>query len=83
MKLFEQSGRVFVTEQELFKLPSWLAVMWHQGVRPRAYDPIADALPKDELDSALAFLRETFAKVAAQQPSHSAFLDANFKGADS
>ena len=80
MALFEQSGRIFVTEQELFKLPSWLAVLWHQGVRPKGYDPIADALPQADLDRSLAFLSETFAKVTAQQPSHSAFLNANFKG---
>ncbi len=80
MNLFEQSGRIFVSEQELFKLPSWLAVFWHQGVRPKGYDPVADALPPAELDRSLAFLRDTFARVAAQQPSHSAFLDANFKG---
>ena len=79
MNLFEQSGRIFVTEQELFKLPSWLAVMWHQGLRPQGYDPIADALPADELERSLAFLRDTFARVAAEQPSHSAFLDRSFK----
>ncbi len=79
MALFEQSARIFVTEQELFKLPSWLAVMWHQGLRPKGYDPIADALPDVDLQRSLAFLRDTFAKVAAQQPSHSAFLARNFK----
>lgn len=82
MALFEQSGRIFVTEQELFKLPSWLSVMWHQGVRPRAYDPIADALPATDLARSLAFLRDTFAGAAAQQPGHSAFLDHHFKALD-
>ncbi len=79
MNLFEQSGRIFVAEQELFKMGSWLSVMWHQGLRPRGYDPIADALPQNELDQSLAFLRDTFARVTAEQPSHSAFLNANFK----
>ena len=82
MALFAQSGRVFVNAHELFKLPSWLAVMWHQGVRPHGYDPIADALPEMELERSLDFLRDAFAEVAAQQPSHSAFLDHHFKALD-
>ncbi len=79
MNLFRQSGRIFVTEQELFKMGSWLSVMWHQGLRPRGYDPVADALPQAELEHSLAFLRDTFARTAAQQPMHAAFLAANFK----
>ncbi len=78
MKLFAQSGRIFIQEQELFKLTSWIAVLWHQGIRPQRYDPMADALPLDDLKRHMAALRDTFAAAARQQMSHGDFIDRHF-----
>lgn len=74
MTLFAETGRVFINEHELFKLPSWLAVMTGQGLMPRAYDPLAEAVPTGELLRQLDFIRDTFARTAAQQMEHSVFL---------
>ncbi|WP_443749560.1 tryptophan halogenase family protein [Asticcacaulis solisilvae] len=74
LDLFAATGRVFINEHELFKLPSWLAVMIGQGLRPAAYDPMADALSTPDVVRALDMMRDMIAKAAAQQPSHAEFI---------
>lgn len=75
MTLFRESGRIFCSEHELFKLPNWLAVMNGQGLRPGAYDPVADALPLGAIEKALDGLRDIMSQTAEQQMSHADFLD--------
>ena len=74
MALFAESGRVFISEQELFKLPNWLAVMTGQGIVPAAYDPLADALPLEGVVKALDAMRDIMARTAAAQMRHADFI---------
>ena len=53
-----------------FSRDSWLAVLFGQGLMPRAYDRLADFIPREQLD---AQLRELHARVAAHvdaMPAH-------------
>ena len=46
-----------------------------QGLRPGAYDPVADALPQGAIEKALDSLRDIMSRTAEQQMSHADFLD--------
>jgi tryptophan 7-halogenase len=48
--LFEANGRMPRQGQELFGEPSWLQVMWGQGLRPRGWHPFADQLTPVEIE---------------------------------
>ncbi len=74
MALFADTGRVFVRETELFKMGSWLSVLLGQGLTPRSYDPMADAVPETDLRRALEGMRAGMAGLAAQQPDHATYL---------
>ena len=72
--LFADKGRIFRYSDELFELPSWVAVMLGQGIMPLGYDPLADALPDDQVVPAIAELRKGYQRVAQGLPSHAEFL---------
>jgi tryptophan 7-halogenase len=70
LKLFAGRGHVPYFKDGFFSRDSWLAVLFGQGLMPRAYDRLADFIPLDELD---AKLRELHARVGAHasgMPSH-------------
>lgn len=77
MALFRESGRIFRFEDELFGESNWLAVMLGQGVTPRRYDPMADALPFDAVERHLAAMRSAIAAATDAMPTHEDFLAAN------
>lgn len=72
--LFADKGRVFRYSDELFELPSWVAVMLGQGIMPAGWDPLADSLPDAEVIAAIAELRKGYRKVALGLPGHADFL---------
>jgi tryptophan halogenase len=49
IELFESHGRIVRFNTELFNEISWLQVMYGQGLRPRAYHPLADQPTGEEL----------------------------------
>ena len=49
LALFQASGRIFRENLELFDVPSWLQVMWGQGLRPGSYSPLADRVSEPDL----------------------------------
>ena len=73
--LFADKGRIFRYSDELFELPSWVAVMLGQGIMPKGHDPLADSLPDDQVVPAIAELRKGYARVAQGLPSHEEFLN--------
>ena len=72
--LFAATGRLFINEHEQFKAASWLAILNGFGIEPRAYDPMADALPFADVSQSLTRMRTMIAQSAAQQPDHAAFI---------
>jgi tryptophan halogenase len=74
MELFRHRGRVVTYKDGLFLEPSWLAVYFGQRVMPRAHDPMADALPVDELDRRLGAVREQIQSAVLRMPEHAEFL---------
>jgi tryptophan halogenase len=53
-----------------FSRDSWLAVLFGQGLVPRAHDRLADCLPSELLDARLRELHGRVAAHSANMPSH-------------
>ena len=59
LALFAERGRLPYYEEETFTRDSWLAVLFGQGFFPRRVDPLAYALPADEVARILRSCRDT------------------------
>ncbi|HET7817400.1 MAG TPA: tryptophan halogenase family protein [Sphingomicrobium sp.] len=77
IELFRECGRVFRHEDELFSIQSWLAVLLGQGIRPRRWDPLADAIPDDQAQPLLARMAPFIRSAAERMPTHQQFIDAH------
>jgi len=75
LDLFEDTGRVFTSEGELFRVDSWTQVMLGQGVYPKQYHQIAAIMKQHELERFLGDIRQTIDKAIAGLPSHQSFLN--------
>jgi tryptophan halogenase len=74
LKLFAARGHVPYFKDGFFSRDSWLAVLFGQGLMPRAYNRLADFIPLDELDVKLHELHARVAAHAGDMPSHAALL---------
>ena len=75
--LFQASGRIFRENLELFDVPSWLQVMWGQGLRPESYSPLADRVSEPDLRAMLDETAAASRKLAGRLPSLAEFLAAS------
>ena len=73
--LFRQHGRVFRYNEELFDVPSWIAVMLGQEIIPAEPDPLAAAMPDDEVLRAMRELRRAYESTAERLPLASEFIE--------
>ncbi len=74
IELFEARGRIQISNDHLFTMPSWLAVMLGQGLRPRGYDPLVDTLPEAELNAHMTSIRDYIDQATAAMPRHQDYL---------
>lgn len=74
MELFTERGEVLAADDELFGEPSWFFVLNGQGRQPKAYHPVANFLPEDELRNRLAYLRQGINARLQRMPSHEAYI---------
>ncbi|RHW17573.1 tryptophan 7-halogenase [Sphingomonas gilva] len=72
--LWESRGRVALYDDEALEEDDWVAMFEGMGVRPRRYDPLADAIPVDRIDAHLARLREVLTRAAQAMPRHADYL---------
>ena len=72
--MFESSARLTRYNLELFDDPSWLQVMWGQGLRPRGYHPLADTLADAELREFIALSGDHAGRVVSDMPDHAAYV---------
>lgn len=75
LALFREHGRVFRYNNELFDVPSWVAVMLGQGIVPAAADPLADAMAEPEVLRAVADLRRGYQQTAVKLPLASDYIE--------
>ena len=74
IELFREHGRVFRYNEELFDLPSWVAVMLGQEIIPDSYDPLVDGLPDNELIRAMTDLKRGYEETALRLPLASDYI---------
>jgi tryptophan 7-halogenase len=74
MALFAAHGRLMLDPGELFREPSWTAVMLGQGLWPRGADPVAAAQDPAGRAATLARMRALIARGVEVMPTHAAFL---------
>jgi tryptophan 7-halogenase len=74
LRIFRNSGRIFRERNELFAETSWFAVMFGQGVRPRTYDPLVDAVPPEETRRRLGQIHGAITDAVDKMTTHSEFL---------
>ena len=77
ISLFRGAARLFRDNLELFDVPSWLQVMWGQGVRPTGYNRLADRVDKAELDAMLDGTARSTRRLVDRLPPLGEFLAAS------
>jgi tryptophan 7-halogenase len=75
--LFSANGRIFRENLELFDIPSWLQVMWGQGIRTAGYNPLADRVSPADLSAMLDQTARATRRLVDRLPSLNAFLAAS------
>jgi tryptophan 7-halogenase len=74
MALFRSRGRIFEEKGEQFGLSSWLAVMWGQGLRPRASEPLTLTVDDAQIAAWLADIRAVINECCNHMPGHAEFI---------
>jgi tryptophan halogenase len=74
MRLFRDSGRFFRDGEEMFALTSWVQVMIGQHLLPKAYHPVADEMPEQQLVDFVEGVRQVIANCVQAMPTHAQFI---------
>ena len=77
MELYQENGRIFREDNELFNETSWLAVMNGQGISPKSYHPVADVLSDKEVAMRLADIHNSVVKSSDYMPTHIDYIRDN------
>lgn len=74
LALFEETGRVFLDDGDVFRVDSWTQVMLGQGIVPRQYHKIAAQMGDEELARFLAGIHQANKQAVERLPSHQDFI---------
>jgi tryptophan halogenase len=74
MALYRARGMIQQFDSESFFDPSWLCMYGNFGIEARAWDPLANLLPLDQLREVTRRVREDIARTARGATSHREFL---------
>ena len=75
IKLFEESGKAFQADGELFRVDSWVQVMLGQGIMPKQYHQAVTAMSDEELHKFLDGYRQAIDNAVDKLPSHEQFIN--------
>ena len=75
IQIYQENGRLYRHDNELFNEVSWLAVLHGQNIIPKRYHPIADILPDAELENRMRRLEANVTTSLDLMPSHQAFIE--------
>jgi tryptophan halogenase len=74
LEMYERSANIVLGAGELFREPSWFAVLTGQVAPPRAYNPIADIISPAELQRRLDLMAGDVQKRVQSYPTHDEFI---------
>jgi len=75
MQMFREAGHAFQAETELFRLDSWIQVLFGQRVMPKTYHHFAKAMKDADLTKFLHNLEASVTQTIAKLPSHQEFIN--------
>ena len=75
IEVFAATGKVPFLTEESYLESSWVAIFAGNGLLPRRYDPLVDALPDDQLKALFAKRRAELGRIAESMPTHQAFIE--------
>lgn len=75
LDLFASNGRVFRENNELFAEPSWIQVLYGQGLHPAGYHGLVDAVPEARIAAFLDNVRGVVDKCVQAMPGHRAYIE--------
>jgi tryptophan 7-halogenase len=73
--LFRNSGRFYRNADELFGDISWIEVMLGQRIEPRAYHPLVDLVPQEDVYRFMDSVGQTIERCVEAMPMHQQFID--------
>jgi tryptophan 7-halogenase len=73
--LFRNSGRFYRNADELFGDISWIEVMLGQRIEPRAYHPLVDLVPAEDVYRFIDGVGQTIERCVDAMPMHQQFID--------
>lgn len=73
---FRANGYIHREHEELFTEQGWLQVLIGQGIEPEVHNPLADAMPEQELVTMLERIAARHSTAVAAMPDHIQFLRA-------
>jgi tryptophan halogenase len=73
--LFRDSGRFYRNADEMFADISWIEVMLGQGIEPRAWHPLVEQVPTEDVYRFVAGVEQTIDRCVDAMPTHQAFID--------
>jgi tryptophan 7-halogenase len=74
MQMFKETAHTYQAEDELFRVDSWIQVMFGQGLKPKNYHHFAKVMKEKDLNQFLAHVKKTVANTVMQLPSHQDFI---------
>jgi len=75
IKLFKETGRVFLDDGDIFRVDSWTQVLIGQGIIPEQYHTIAEIMSDKELGEFMNNMKKSIANAVDKLPSHVEFLE--------
>lgn len=75
LDLFASNGRVFRENNELFAEPSWIQVLYGQGLHPAGYHGLVDAVPEARIAAFLDNVRGVVDNCVQAMPGHRAYIE--------
>jgi tryptophan halogenase len=73
--LFRDSGRFYRNADELFGDISWIEVMLGQRIEPRAYHPLVDLVPAEDVYRFIDSVGQTIERCVDAMPMHQQFIE--------
>ncbi|WP_028885635.1 tryptophan halogenase family protein [Teredinibacter turnerae] len=79
IRMYQNSGRIYREDEELFNETSWLAVLHGQGIRPTDYHPVVDTLSLEEVRRRVDNIEAVIKRSSEEMPSHAEFIATHCK----
>ncbi|KQN34832.1 tryptophan halogenase [Sphingomonas sp. Leaf407] len=70
IELFREKGRILRYDHDLFEVPSWVSVMFGQGIWPTGHDAVADSLDEALVAGTMERMVAAYADLAQRMPPH-------------